>query len=298
MQGGIPDLFGTARSILRDWNAGRIAYYTVPPAVPASSTGTGANGSSMLTSSADVGSAEIMTALAPEFNFDDIFAEADSGALADIKSSKEMGPGGAVKMNGSLASEGMETEGSAMDAKFIGEDEQEDENDAEDDDEDEAPLLVPTPSTSKKAPVGSSRKRSAATVEDEDEDMDSSFATTQGNDSVLSRAAPTKAQRRVTFDTTTPSAPSSSVSAQKKQMFADAPEEEPIALNKSIKQAAKKQKKSKQKMANRTNRMADDVADSLSSMLMGAGGAEQAQESTEAGGEAKPYDFAKFFGAP
>lgn len=37
MQGGIPDLEGAAVSVLRDWNAGKIPYHSVPPKVHASS---------------------------------------------------------------------------------------------------------------------------------------------------------------------------------------------------------------------------------------------------------------------
>jgi nuclear GTP-binding protein len=33
VQGGIPDLEGSAVSVLRDWNSGKIPYYTSPPVV-------------------------------------------------------------------------------------------------------------------------------------------------------------------------------------------------------------------------------------------------------------------------
>jgi nuclear GTP-binding protein len=31
------DIVGTARSIIQDWNSGKIAYYSIPPETPASS---------------------------------------------------------------------------------------------------------------------------------------------------------------------------------------------------------------------------------------------------------------------
>mmetsp|Transcript_13496 Transcript_13496/g.19901 ORF Transcript_13496/g.19901 Transcript_13496/m.19901 type:complete len:528 (+) Transcript_13496:115-1698(+) len=34
LKGGIPDKVGAARSVLRDWNAGKIPYYTPPPVLP------------------------------------------------------------------------------------------------------------------------------------------------------------------------------------------------------------------------------------------------------------------------
>ena len=36
-QGGTPDLLSTARSILRDWNANKIPYFSIPPVVHPSS---------------------------------------------------------------------------------------------------------------------------------------------------------------------------------------------------------------------------------------------------------------------
>jgi nuclear GTP-binding protein len=35
-KGGIPDVYATAISILRDWNEGKVPFYTIPPSVPQS----------------------------------------------------------------------------------------------------------------------------------------------------------------------------------------------------------------------------------------------------------------------
>jgi nuclear GTP-binding protein len=35
-KGGIPDIYAASISILRDWNEGKIPFYTIPPAIPES----------------------------------------------------------------------------------------------------------------------------------------------------------------------------------------------------------------------------------------------------------------------
>lgn len=98
-RGGIPDLNGTAISILRDWVSGRIPYYTSPPA--ASVTAAAAAVTSLQgtvlenVSDTDVNSSTLLTSFAPAFDLAALFGEADALAFG------EMGVNGkGVKMEG------------------------------------------------------------------------------------------------------------------------------------------------------------------------------------------------------
>merc|ERR1711939_564635 len=267
-KGGIPDLVGTARGILRDWNAGRIPYYSVPPEVPqgAVASSSSANGAakSMLTTSEDVGSAAIVNALAPEFDLDSLFQEADAGALEGVKSSKEMAPGSVVRLNESIMS--MNLDSATEDGgefKLMGEDRMV----AAADDGDEVPMLEPTPGTAK-----ANKKKRKSEVSDFDED--------EGDESVISLAPSTKQQKKksVSFE----------ASSQKAKMFADTPEEEPVQLNKAIKQQAKKDKKRKDKAAK----------SAMQDVQAATAPADDDDDDIVDDDAPRPYDFAKFFGAP
>ncbi|OCF32294.1 nuclear GTP-binding protein [Kwoniella heveanensis BCC8398] len=87
-KGGIPDLEGSAVSVLRDWNSGKISYFTVPPAVHPSSApsaakpGTGpsapaaANGGmedDVEMGGEKVGDAKILNTLSEAFTLDGLF---------------------------------------------------------------------------------------------------------------------------------------------------------------------------------------------------------------------------------
>ncbi|KAH8926206.1 P-loop containing nucleoside triphosphate hydrolase protein [Atractiella rhizophila] len=87
-KGGLPDLTGAARMVLRDWQSGRIPYYTNPPTVPEAKQ---PDAPLATMDSSDVGSATIVTELAPEFDLGGLYGEADKDALRDLKGSKEMG---------------------------------------------------------------------------------------------------------------------------------------------------------------------------------------------------------------
>ena len=270
-KGGIPDVPGAARSILRDWNAGRIPYYTVPPAIPSSSTvapgkaGGPAPAPSMLKSSDDIGSAAIVDALAPAFDLDSLFKEADSGALEGIKTSKELGPGGAVRLNESIGSMDV-ADGETGEFKLMGEKE---EIDPIEEDDEEAPMLVP-------APTASGKKRRS----DADELLPAAIRQRQKKVSFNdAHAGPSG------FTMATAAAPS-----QTAKMFADTPEEAPIQLNKSIKQQAKKDKKKKERAA---RHLAQDV-DMAATVLEGFGVSDKKKEVDN--GAPKPYDFKAFFG--
>lgn len=66
-KGGIPDVVAAARSVLTDWNSGKIRYYTVPPEEPVCQL-----------------SAEIVSQMAKEFNIDS-FAEEEKMMLDGVE---------------------------------------------------------------------------------------------------------------------------------------------------------------------------------------------------------------------
>ncbi|GAA99837.1 uncharacterized protein L969DRAFT_91778 [Mixia osmundae IAM 14324] len=129
-KGGIPDLHGTARSVLRDWNSGRIPYYTTPPPVPSATEQTNRD-TPMAAPSGETGSAAIFTSLAPEFDLDSLFARADTGILADVKPAKELKQ--TVRMTYEPAGEVSGT------IKLMGEEEEAEESMAVDDEPEEEP---------------------------------------------------------------------------------------------------------------------------------------------------------------
>lgn len=87
-QGGIPDIAGTARSVLRDWVSGRIPYYTSPPAAPAPGSAAAAPIVSDIgtVSAHDVDSAALLTTFAPAFDLAALFGEADAVAFGSVTS--------------------------------------------------------------------------------------------------------------------------------------------------------------------------------------------------------------------
>lgn len=92
-KGGVPDLVGTARGILRDWNSGRIPYYTVPPALPPAASSLPAKCLTVNqtdSQEAEVGSSKIMNEYGVEFDFEALFSQVDEDILGSSKSQKEM----------------------------------------------------------------------------------------------------------------------------------------------------------------------------------------------------------------
>jgi len=75
-KGGIPDKIGTARSILRDWNTGKIPYFTPPPSPAAAQADTKNN------------DAVIVSSFAQEF--DVLYSKMDAQALKDHDDQDEM----------------------------------------------------------------------------------------------------------------------------------------------------------------------------------------------------------------
>lgn len=276
-KGGVPDVSGTAKSILRDWNAGRIPYYTVPPSAPvypttsANEVNSASQKVSVMKNTDDVGSAAIVTELAPEFDLDGLFKEADGAALEGLKSTKEMGPGGVVRMNESMV--GIEDDNGAADGTFsyklMGEPDEA--LDGEDDDGD----------INMGAIIGKKSKKRKSDV----------------HESTVVSTAPNTKQKRVSFQAngeTGLAAPS-----QKAKMFADAPEEAPIQLNKDIKNQVKKDKKNKRKAVKKDEKEEAELSNALSSVgLKHPAEKEQEADSGMDNLNAAPYDFAKFFGGP
>lgn len=233
-KGGVPDLSGTARMVLRDWNAGRIPYYTTPPAT---STTAAATCSTMRVDD-DVGSAAIVTSLAPEFDLDSLFKEADSGALAGASAPTTS----AVRMSESIAI----------------------------DETSEMQLLDSTILAN-----GKGKKRALIPEVAED---------------TLMTAPPKKSKsKRVAFEDDAPQA-SSAADSQMAKLFPNA-EEAPIQLNKSIKQHAKKDKKSKAKAERRTTKAVDATVSAFAASSIGS----MAIDGSSKAGP-KPYDFSQFFG--
>lgn len=77
-KGGIPDLIGSAVSVLRDWNSGKIPYYTTPPKVHASSMPQAQpskpEGVDVAMDEGDaVGSAKVLTQLSEAFTIEGLF---------------------------------------------------------------------------------------------------------------------------------------------------------------------------------------------------------------------------------
>lgn len=129
----MPDIEGTARSILRDWVSGRIPYYTSPPAAPAPGS-VAANLAAAAAplanvSASDVDSATLLTSFAPAFDLAALFGEADAVAFGGLSGTSVKG----VRMDG--------VEGESEDANVgwitgDGDEEEEDEDEemeAEDD---------------------------------------------------------------------------------------------------------------------------------------------------------------------
>ncbi|WFD26393.1 nuclear GTP-binding protein nug1 [Malassezia nana] len=77
-RGALPDLDGTARSILHDWNTGKIQYQTEPPAKHPNLVRPNKH---VDAAPADQGSAAILTSFSEEFDLAGLLGEADAEAL-------------------------------------------------------------------------------------------------------------------------------------------------------------------------------------------------------------------------
>ncbi|KAI9100645.1 P-loop containing nucleoside triphosphate hydrolase protein [Phlyctochytrium arcticum] len=135
-RGGIPDLENAARSILQDWNTGRIPFYTIPPAAGLP-----------VTSHVD---SSIVQAWSKEFELPELFDTEDNQILSAVKSQNQIPTRLLAMQSGSAAVVNMDMEDlpeGFRDADVPSEDD-EDRMDESDDDEieedsDEAPDAVP-----------------------------------------------------------------------------------------------------------------------------------------------------------
>ncbi|BGP22154.1 nuclear GTP-binding protein [Rhodotorula toruloides] len=299
-KGGVPDLDGTARSVLRDWVAGRIAYYTAPPTKDQTErlkAATSAEAEQVGTvSETDVGSVSLHTTFAPSFDLDALFGEADKVAFGEDGAGSSVGEMKAVKMKeGALG-----VESDDADVGWIVEDKPEEEEamDADDDnlnlddlvddeaDEDdamEAEDEQPTP-----APALPKGKRAAP--------------SSTGN--IVSVAPPAKKKRAVksvSFSSTplgptgSTSAPAPSAAAANTKLFTSVEAEGDVSLNKKNKRQAKKDKK---RAAKQTAKMDAEVGAATREFGEDAelpSKPREAQTVKAAGQVGGAYDFAEFF---
>ncbi|KAF9433107.1 Guanine nucleotide-binding protein-like 3 [Entomortierella beljakovae] len=109
-RGGIPDIFSAARSILNDWNSGKIPYYTIPPATQHTPTA----------------AASMVEGWSKEFDID---TQEDIQVLASMKST--------IDMKHAMAMTAHEMEGEADMGDIMGDGMDEDEGDMSMDEDNE-----------------------------------------------------------------------------------------------------------------------------------------------------------------
>ncbi|GAA5925032.1 RNA-binding GTPase NUG1 [Sporobolomyces koalae] len=290
-KGGVPDLDGTARSILRDWVQGRIPYYTSPPSAAATQAVKEQTEQTSLenVTDADVDSAQILTSFAPAFDLAALFGEADAVAFGEGGAGSAVQGKKAVKMQDGAM--GMESDDAnvgwvADEAEPIEMDDDEDdlnlddlvddddEMEDDDDDEEEAPELVPAVE-----PVSKKTKRTAPQSQ------------------IVSVAPPSKKSKSVSFSSKplgpTGSTAVNAATSNAREILSAGVDE--VGLNKANKKAAKKDKKKAAKKANKAKGEVDEATKEfgedaeLPSKPRGA--------RTVAGvGIGEAYDFGEFFG--
>ena len=85
LQGGVPDKVMAARLVIKDWNRGKIPYYSVPPP-----TGGGAADATTTTSAAIDGGAVVVSEFADEFDVNKILEAHDKELMAGLDDVDEM----------------------------------------------------------------------------------------------------------------------------------------------------------------------------------------------------------------
>ncbi|GAA6010920.1 hypothetical protein JCM11491_004601 [Sporobolomyces phaffii] len=302
-KGGVPDLEGVARSILRDWVQGRIPYYTSPPSAASTQALKEQTEQKQLdnVSDADVDSAQILTAFAPAFDLAALFGEADAVAFGEGGAGSAVQGKKAVKMQdgamgmesddanvGWVADEAEEVEAEEMEEDdddlnlddLVDDDEEEDEDDDDEEDEemeeDEAPVAVPVAPTR----GAGKTKRSAP-----------------GQSQIVSVAPPSKKSKSVSFSAK-PLGPTGSTvvnaaTSNAREIISSGVDE--VGLNKANKKAAKKDKKKAAKKANKAKGELDEATKEFGEDVEIPSKPRGAR--TVAGvGIGEAYDFGEFFG--
>lgn len=306
-KGGVPDLEGTARSILRDWVAGRIAYYTAPPSAEAtaqlkSATAGPDAGKVGTVDAGDVGGASLHAAFAPAFDLGALFGEADAVAFASggegTAGSALAGGTKAVKMReGAL---GVESE--EADVGWAVEDEQpkpievddddldlddlvDDEVDGDEDEDEDDDMSEDEPMP---APTGVKGKRAAPAP--------------RSASQIVSVAPPNKKKKQaksVSFSSTplgpTGSTSASAPSAASANAAQIAEEAGAVSVNKKAKRDAKKDKK---RAAKAEAKLRDEVKQATREFgddVELPSGPRKAQTVKGKGAVGGAYDFSEFF---
>jgi nuclear GTP-binding protein len=92
-KGGVPDLEGSARAVLRDWVSGRIPFYSVAPPVNPAFTKTqlpnpGVEDEASL--SANTNPSVLVEGFSKEFDIEALFGKADEEAFNNLQTKEEM----------------------------------------------------------------------------------------------------------------------------------------------------------------------------------------------------------------
>ncbi|KAK4056215.1 nuclear GTP-binding protein nug1 [Microbotryomycetes sp. JL221] len=307
-KGGVPDIEGTARSVVRDWVAGRIPYYTSPPSAAQTSALEKAAQEQTTpmgtVTSADVGSASLHTELAPAFDLDALFGEADALVFGEEGLAGSAVEGKGVKMSESIGVEpddanvGWVTEDKEDDENMDEDDvlghvddllEDEDEDEDEEDDEMQDDVAGDVGMQEVNASI-KSKKRSAP-------------STARGPE-IVSMAPPSskrvKQTKSVSFSST-PLGPTgsgltkpSSAALNKQQIESELADD--VSVNKAMKKQAKKQKKKQSKVDKLAHEHEAEFGADADMMMDDA----KSKKAKVVGGSNvdDAYDFAEFFGKP
>lgn len=131
LKGGVPDKAMAARLVIRDWNRGKIPYYSVPPKDTA--------GSATADAVSNVGDAKIVSQFSEEFDISKIFEAHDKELMEGLEDVDEMD---FVQMNGAAVSAARDEEGAKKVLSYLtkegGDGDESSDDEMADDDEEEA----------------------------------------------------------------------------------------------------------------------------------------------------------------
>ncbi|QRV86155.1 50S ribosome-binding GTPase [Ceratobasidium sp. AG-Ba] len=87
-KGGAADLAAAGRSVLHDWNTGKIPYHSIPPVHPSSRPSLPSD-RNQLTGGENVGEAKIVSQMGEAFDLDALFRDADAAVLDSVDEEME-----------------------------------------------------------------------------------------------------------------------------------------------------------------------------------------------------------------